>query len=135
MAGLTQYPELFAAGIEEDGPINLYHDALRNKAAGYELAECGIPVDEKMLKELSPYYKVDRIKAPFMIQQGERDFAIADARDLVRQLKGGQQVPFEYLEFADEGHVLYKLQNKINAGVAKVEFLVKYLKPNSLRAQ
>jgi dipeptidyl aminopeptidase/acylaminoacyl peptidase len=129
MAALTEYPDLFAAGIDEDGPINLVSEVAKFKRMGYDLSEyAGAKVDENMLRGLSPSYKTDRIKAPFMIQQGEADLATDDAAEAVQKLKARGAI-VEYIVFAGEDHVLYKLENKMKSQVAKIDFMLRYLEP------
>ena len=130
MAALTDYPDLFAAGIDEDGPINLVSEVAKFQKLGYDLSEyAGTKVDEDMLKSLSPSYRTERIKAPFMIQQGETDLATNDAAEAVQKLKARGAV-VEYLVFAGEDHVLYQLENKIKSQVAEIQFMLRYLNPS-----
>ncbi len=129
MSALTDYPEMFAAGIEDNGPINLLSYVRIHKSKGFDCSEFSGPVvDEQMLKDLSPAFKLDKIKAPFLIVQGATDTCTPAANDVAKTLKQIRS-DFEYIVFADEGHNMDKTKDKIAFTVAKVEFFVKHLKP------
>jgi dipeptidyl aminopeptidase/acylaminoacyl peptidase len=128
MAGLTAYPELFACGEDEAGPIDLLATAERWAAKGSSNLEYGDLKDRRMLVDISPAYKADRIKVPFMIQQGEKDDSTPDADKVVQKLKQ-LGAPVEYIVYPDEGHNLYKIENRIKQDVRRVEFFVKHLHP------
>jgi dipeptidyl aminopeptidase/acylaminoacyl peptidase len=129
MSALTDYPELFAAGIEDSGPIDLIAYVRLLKSKGFDCTEFSGPVvDEKMLASLSPAFKSDHIKAPFLMIQGANDASTPEADEVAKKLKQRAAV-FEYVVFADEGHNMDKTKDKIKYTTAKVEFLLKYLKP------
>jgi dienelactone hydrolase len=129
MSALTDYPDLFAAGVEDNGTIDLLADVRRLKSLGYDCKEFSGPVvDEKMLRDISPAYKSERIKAPFLIQQGADDMCTPDAEEVAKKLKArGARV--EYMVYTGEGHNLDKVQDHIDFITHEVEFFVKYLRP------
>jgi dipeptidyl aminopeptidase/acylaminoacyl peptidase len=131
LCGLTEYPDLFVAGMDSCGPINFLSNLQHDKDHGFTNLEYGdLTKDADMLKSLSPFYKIDRIKAPLLIQQGEKDDATPDANQIVEQLKQrGNDV--EYICFPEEGHNFYKIQNRIKSETATAEFFVKHLKPTA----
>lgn len=129
MSALTDYPELFAAGIEDAGPIDLLAEVRLLKSKGFDCAEFSGPVmDEKMLLNLSPAFKLERIKAPFLIIQGANDVATPQADAVAQKLKQRGAV-FQYMVFADEGHNMDKTKDQIKYTTTKVDFFVRYLKP------
>lgn len=132
LAGLTLYPEQWAAGVDIVGIANFrtfleqtapYRRALRE-------AEYGSLVhDGKFLDQISPIHKVDQIKAPLMIIHGTRDprVPIGEAKQMYEALKS-RGLPVELITFEDEGHGLAKLKNRLVAYPKMVDFLDKYLK-------
>lgn len=131
MAGVTEFPELFAAGVDLFGIVNFatFFQHTEPWMAAISTVEYGDPVkDADMLKSLSPIYKLDRIKAAIMVQHGANDtnVPVVEAEQIVSYLKerGG---PVEYVLFPDEGHGFRKMQNRIKSTVAMVEFFAKYL--------
>lgn len=137
LAAVTFYPELWAAGVDLVG-ISNFLTFLRNTGAWrqkHRMAEYGDPEkDADFLKEISPFYHVDKIKAPLMIIQGANDPRVpkSESDQIVESIKSRGGI-VEYLVFEDEGHGLAKLKNRIKAYKAIVEFLDKYVK-NKVKA-
>ncbi len=132
LAAVTFYPDLWAAGVDLVG-ISNFLTFLKNTGAWrqrHRMAEYGDPEkDADFLKEISPFYHVDRIKAPLIIIQGANDPRVpkSESDQIVESIKARGGV-VEYLVFDDEGHGLAKLKNRIKAYKAIVEFLDKYVK-------
>jgi len=132
LAAVTFYPDLWAAGVDLVG-ISNFLTFLRNTGAWrqkHRMAEYGDPEkDAEFLKEISPFYHVDKIKAPLMIIQGANDPRVpkSESDQIVESIKSRGGI-VEYLVFDDEGHGLSKLKNRIKAYKAIVEFLDKYVK-------
>ncbi|CUS99664.1 prolyl oligopeptidase family serine peptidase [Candidatus Kryptobacter tengchongensis] len=132
LAAVTFYPELWAAGVDLVG-ISNFLTFLKNTGAWrqrHRMAEYGDPEkDAEFLKEISPFYHVDRIKAPLMIIQGANDPRVpkSESDQIVESLKARGAI-VEYLVFDDEGHGISKLKNRIKAYKAIVEFLDKNVK-------
>jgi dipeptidyl aminopeptidase/acylaminoacyl peptidase len=132
MAGVTEFPDSFAAGVDLFGIVNFatFFQHTEPWMAAISTIEYGDPVkDADMLKSLSPIYKLDRIKAAIMVQHGANDtnVPVIEAEQIVNNLKT-RGVPVEYILFPDEGHGFRKTQNRIKSTVAMVEFFAKYLK-------
>src|SRR5207237_2212019 len=71
MAGLTEYPDMFAAGVDLFGIVNFitFFEHTEPWMAAISTTEYGDPKTQKeMLDRLSPFYKLDRIKAATMEQ-------------------------------------------------------------------
>ncbi|PYU64719.1 MAG: hypothetical protein DMG49_25875 [Acidobacteria bacterium] len=133
MAGVTEFPDLFAAGVDLYGVVNFatFFQHTEPWMAAISTVEYGDPVkDADVLKSLSPIYKLDRIKAAIMVQHGANDtnVPVIEAEQIVNNLKE-RGVPVEFILFSDEGHGFRKTQNRIKSTVAMVEFFSKYLKP------
>ena len=131
MAGLTQYPDLFAAGVNSFGVVNFITFFKHSEAyiAAISKTEYGDPDKEAaMLEKLSPFFKIDRVKAPTLVLHGANDtnVPVVEATQVVESLtKRG--IPVEYVLFPDEGHGWRKTPNKVRAAVATVTFFEKYL--------
>ncbi|HEX7186175.1 MAG TPA: S9 family peptidase [Thermoanaerobaculia bacterium] len=135
MAGLTEYPDLFAAGANLFGIINFETFFSHTEAwmAAISTIEYGDPSTQKdMLRQLSPIHKVDRIRAPTLVLHGANDtnVPVVEAEQTVESLKK-RNVPVDLVLFPDEGHGFRKTPNRVRSTVAVVEWFERYLKkPN-----
>lgn len=131
MAGLTEYPDLFAAGVDLFGIVNFitFFQHTQPWMAAISKVEYGDPDTQKeMLDKLSPIYKLDRIKAATMVQHGANDtnVPVIEAEQIVKTLKD-RGVPVEYILFPDEGHGWRKVPNRIKSTVEMVRFFKEHL--------
>jgi dipeptidyl aminopeptidase/acylaminoacyl peptidase len=131
MAGLTEYPDMFAAGVDLFGIVNFvtFFQHTQPWMAAISTIEYGDPATQKeMLDRLSPIYKLDRIKAATMVQHGANDtnVPVIEAEQIVNTLKG-RGVPVEYILFPDEGHGWRKTPNRIRSTVEMVRFFQEHL--------
>jgi dipeptidyl aminopeptidase/acylaminoacyl peptidase len=132
MAGLTEYPDLFAAGVDLFGIVNFmtFFEHTQPWMAAISTIEYGDPKTQKeMLDRLSPIYKLDRIKAATMVQHGANDtnVPVIEAEQIANTLKQ-RGVPVEYILFPDEGHGWRKTPNRIRSIVEEVSFFDEHLK-------
>jgi len=132
MAGLTEYPELFAAGANLFGIVNFdtFFKNTQPWMAAISKSEYGNPETEaEMLRRLSPIYRIDRIKSPTIVLHGANDtnVPVIEAEQVVENLKK-RNVPVEYVLFPDEGHGWRKMPNRIRSTVAIVRFFEIHLK-------
>jgi dipeptidyl aminopeptidase/acylaminoacyl peptidase len=132
MAGLTEYPDLFAAGVDLFGIVNFmtFFEHTQPWMAAISTIEYGDPKTQKeMLDRLSPIYKLDRIKAATMVQHGANDtnVPVIEAEQIVNTLKQ-RGVPVEYILFPDEGHGWRKTPNRIRSIAEEVSFFDAHLK-------
>jgi dipeptidyl aminopeptidase/acylaminoacyl peptidase len=131
MAGLTEYPDSFAAGVDLFGIVNFmtFFQHTQPWMAAISTIEYGDPATQKeMLDRLSPIYKLDRIKAATMVQHGANDtnVPVIEAEQIVKTLKD-RGVPVEYILFPDEGHGWRKVPNRIKSTVEMVRFFSEHL--------
>jgi dipeptidyl aminopeptidase/acylaminoacyl peptidase len=131
MAGLTEYPDMFAAGVDLFGIVNFmtFFEHTQPWMAAISTIEYGDPATQKeMLDRLSPIYKLDRIKAATMVQHGANDtnVPVIEAEQIVKTLKD-RGVPVEYILFPDEGHGWRKTPNRIRSTVEMVRFFQEHL--------
>jgi dipeptidyl aminopeptidase/acylaminoacyl peptidase len=132
MAGLTEYPDMFAAGANLFGVVN-FETFFKNTQpwmAAISKIEYGDPDKEaEMLRQLSPLTRIDRVKAPTIVLHGANDtnVPVIEAEQVVESLKK-RNVPVEYVLFPDEGHGWRKTPNRIRSTVAIVKFFERHLK-------
>ncbi len=131
MAGLVDYPDMFAAGADLFGVVNFKTFFKHTEAwmAAISKVEYGDPATEgDMLDRLSPLTRIDRVKAPTLVLHGANDtnVPVIEAEQVVDSLKK-RGIPVEYVLFPDEGHGFQKLPNRIKANVTLVKWFVKWL--------
>jgi dipeptidyl aminopeptidase/acylaminoacyl peptidase len=135
LAALTEYPELWTAGVDIVGVANLvtfldntgsYRRALREVEYG------SLSRDRDFLESISPIHKAENIEAPLMVIHGKNDprVPIGEAEQIVEKVrKNGGTV--EYLLYEDEGHGLAKLKNRLDAYPKIATFLDEHLDQRS----
>lgn len=133
-AGLTEYPDLFAAGADLYGVVNFetFFKHTQPWMAAISKIEYGDPdTQAEMLRRLSPIHRIDQIKAPTIVLHGANDtnVPVIEAEQVVENLKK-RGVPVEYVLFPDEGHGWRKMPNRIRSTVEIVRWFDKYLKGN-----
>ena len=132
MAGVTEYPDMFAAGANLFGVVN-FETFFKNTEpwmAAISTVEYGDPATQaEMLKQLSPIHKASIIKTPLLVQHGANDtnVPVVEAEQVVDALKKNN-IPVHYTLFPDEGHGWAKTKNRITSTVEIVEWFTKYLK-------
>ena len=132
MAGLTEYPDLFAAGADLFGVVN-FETFFKNTEpwmAAISTVEYGNPETEvELLRRLSPIHKVDKVTAPTIVLHGANDtnVPVVEAEQVVDSLKK-RNIAVEYVLFPDEGHGWRKTPNRIKSAVAVTKWFEKYLK-------
>ena len=131
LAALTEYPDLWTAGVDIVGIANLvtflentgsYRRALREPEYG------SLERDLTFLESISPIHKAEEITAPLMVIHGKNDprVPVGEAEQIVQKVRenGGA---VEYLLYEDEGHGLAKLKNRLDAYPKIATFLERYL--------
>jgi dipeptidyl aminopeptidase/acylaminoacyl peptidase len=126
MAGVTEYPEMFAAGADLFGVINFdtFFKNTQPWMAAISTVEYGDPATQpQMLYDLSPIHKVDRVKTPLIVLHGANDtnVPVVEAEQVVNSLKQ-RGIPVEYILFPDEGHGWRKTPNRIRSTISIVKF-------------
>ena len=128
-----RHPELWSAACDMFGPYDLltFMERIPETWKPYFAVAVGDPErDRDFLVERSPRTYADRIACPLLVIQGANDPRVVEAEsaDLVEQLRAaGKEV--EYLVFADEGHDVLKLGNRVRCYTAITEFFAARLRP------
>ncbi len=134
-SALAFRPEAFKVGVNIFGVTNWirtlesippYWEAQRK--ALYE--EIGDPVkDRDFLIATSPLFHAKEIRKPMIVIQGANDPRVikAESDDIVAAVKKNN-VPVDYVVFADEGHGFSKKKNTLEAYERILAFLEKHLK-------
>ena len=131
LAAITRYPELWAAAVDIVGIAN-FVTFLENTGAyrrAIREAEYGsLARDRALLTELSPIHQADQIRAPLFVIHGRNDprVPLEEAEQIVAALRR-RSVPVELAVYADEGHGLVKLKNKLDAFPRVAAFLDEHL--------
>jgi dipeptidyl aminopeptidase/acylaminoacyl peptidase len=131
MAGLTEYPDLFAAGANLFGVVNFitFFEQTEPWMAAISTVEYGDPVTEAdMLRELSPIFRIDQVQAPTIVLHGANDTNVpmVEAEQVVENLEA-RGVPVRYILFPDEGHGWQKTENRVTSTVEIVRWFDRYL--------
>lgn len=131
LSGITEYPSLFSAAIDTVG-ISNFETFLENTAdyrRSHRESEYGSLADHRdVLRRVSPIHKVKDIVTPLMVVHGANDprVPVGEAEQIVASLKD-RNIEVEFLCYADEGHGLAKLKNKLDCYPKAAAFLKKYL--------
>jgi dipeptidyl aminopeptidase/acylaminoacyl peptidase len=133
LAMLVHYPELFRAGVDFYGPVDLSTFLARTAVYRRQqrIVEYGDPVrDSAFMTAISPARHADKIKRPLLVIQGGQDPVVppAESEDIVRLVKEHGGIA-EYLLLPDEGHGLGKEENYVKAYERMLEFLRRYMPP------
>lgn len=127
MAALASYPDLWAAGVCLRGFANFgsYLESTSPYRRTLREAEYGrLADDAELLRSISPFHRLDRIRAPLMVVHGANDprVHVSEAEQTVEALRA-RGAPVEYLRFENEGHGLARLENRLLAYSSIADFL------------
>jgi dipeptidyl aminopeptidase/acylaminoacyl peptidase len=131
MAGLVEYPEIFAAGANLYGIVNFdtFFRDTEPWMAAISKQEYGDPDTEAdLLRRLSPIHRIDKVRAPTLVVHGANDtnVPVVEAEQVVENLRR-RDIPVEYVLFPDEGHGFRKLTNRVRSTVSIVSWFARYL--------
>lgn len=131
LAGITHHPELWAAAVDVVGIADLetFLEHTHPTRRSLREAEYGsLAHDRDFFREISPIHHVDRIRAPLLVIHGQNDPRVphGEAEQIVGALRVRDR-PVEFLSFADEGHGLARLENRLAAFPAIAAFLERHL--------
>ncbi|MBV7256473.1 S9 family peptidase [Pacificimonas sp. WHA3] len=131
MAGVTEFPDMFAAGVNLFGIVNFesFFRETEPWMAAISTTEYGDPATEAdMLRALSPIHKLDRITTPLLVQHGANDtnVPVVEAEQIVASLQA-RGVDVKYTLFPDEGHGWRKEENRVRSTTEIVSFFAEHL--------
>jgi dipeptidyl aminopeptidase/acylaminoacyl peptidase len=129
----ARHPELWAAAVDMFGPYDLltFSERIPEAWKPYFALSIGDPVKERpFLIERSPRTYMDQISCQLMVIQGKNDPRVIEREslDVVDQLRSKSK-NVEYLMFENEGHDVFKFENRVTAYNAITNFFKKHLKP------
>jgi dipeptidyl aminopeptidase/acylaminoacyl peptidase len=122
LAGLAFTPDTFACGVSLVGPSNLTSllNAIPPYWAAYRqelytrIGDPRTPEGRQALRERSPLFAVDAMRAPLLVGQGARDVRVPRGEsDQIVAALAARRVPVTYLLFPNEGHGLAQPQNRL----------------------
>nr|WP_233739834.1 S9 family peptidase [Halovenus carboxidivorans] len=127
LAALTEYPQLWAAGVDVVGIANFVTFLENTGSWRRELREAeygSLEDDREFLESISPTNNIEAIEAPLFVLHGANDprVPVGEAEQIVERARE-QGVPVRKLIFEDEGHGISKLDNRIEAYTEVVDFL------------
>ncbi len=131
LAGLAFQPERWAAGVECVGIAN-FVTFLENTAPwrrSRREPEYGtLERDRDFLVEASPITHVDAIRAPLFVQHGANDPRVPLVEtEQIHAVLTAKGIRCDLLVHADEGHLIGKLENRIETFERAVRFLQEVL--------
>jgi dipeptidyl aminopeptidase/acylaminoacyl peptidase len=130
MAGITEFPERFAAAVCVCGIVNFrtFFQKTEPWMAAVSKSEYGDPDDGDLLDRLSPIHRMDRVRTPTLVLHGANDTncPVVEAEQMVDEI-GRRGVPVELVLFPDEGHGFLKTANRVRAAVETVRWFERHL--------
>ncbi|MCX7987476.1 MAG: S9 family peptidase, partial [Bacteroidales bacterium] len=134
LAGLCFTPDLYCCGIDYVGVSNIF--TLLQTIPPYwrpvlemMYEKIGHPEkDKELLREISPVFHADKIKAPLLIAQGANDPRVNknDSDQMVEAMKK-RGIEVEYIVKDNEGHGFQNEENRFEFYRAMEKFLEKHM--------
>jgi len=132
LSTMVEYPNTFQIGIDIVGISNFvtflentadWRRRLREVEYGF------LERDREFLESISPSNKIENVKPPILIIQGDNDerVPLSESIQMYEKLKE-QNIPTQLLRFEDEGHGVIKRKNVIKQYKIIFEFLKTHLK-------
>ncbi|MDI1251495.1 MAG: S9 family peptidase [Lacunisphaera sp.] len=137
MAGLVYTPELYCAGINYVGVVdinNLIPKAMPADLMHWRHTRLGNPgdsADRKRVHDTSPVHFAERVRVPLLMAYGKNDprVTIDQAYDIERALKRSN-VPYELIIEKDEGHG-FRMEEKRIAFYKRIDAFLKQHVPTA----
>ncbi len=138
LVGVTFTPDRFACGVDIVGPSNLktlmesFPAYWRPSLEGNFYKHIGDPAkasDVPRMMAQSPISRVDAIKVPLLIGQGQNDPRVVKAEsDQIVEAMRAKKLPVTYVNFTDEGHGFQRPENRLAFFSITEGFLAQCLK-------
>lgn len=134
LLALEMKSDLFACGVDGVGPAELatlfrsFPSYWSNILTRWRRRGGDFDHNEKLNREVSPLYHVEKIRAPLLIGQGKNDprVTIANANAMVQALRASKR-EVVYVVYPDEGHGFARPENNRDFYGRVEEFLAKHL--------
>ena len=136
LTGLTQNPEVFAAGVNVVG-VSDWVTAMKTFPGYWKnwmgrwhkyLGRLENPADVEDMKSRSPINFIDRITKPLLVVHGANDVRVVQEHsDRIVEAVQQKRLDVKYIVFDDEGHGITKWKNRIILAQAIEEFLAKHI--------
>jgi len=133
MVAVTKAPDRWAAGVPIVPFVNWFTE-IENEdplLREYDMATMGDPMkDKERLKDRSPIYFVEQIKAPLLLLAGGHDPRCprTEAEQVASAIQKRKGI-VELKVYENEGHGFSKLENQIDSLTRIADFLKKYVPP------
>lgn len=134
LVGMTFTPDEFCCGVSHVGPSNLItflHSLPPHFKAMQSLINGlfgDLKKEQNLLKERSPFFRIDKIRKPLLIAQGANDPIVpkSESDQFVKGMRE-KKIPVDYLLFPNEGHKILHYSNRIKYFAAFESFLSEHL--------
>ena len=123
LVGLTFTPDIFACGVDIVGPSNLvtllesfpeYWTPFLKGTFYLDLGEPSNPEDREFMLSRSPISRVEKIRAPLLVGQGQNDPRVTRIEsDQIVESMAEKELPVTYVNFPDEGHGFARPENRL----------------------
>ena len=129
MMAVSKYPDLWAAGINIMGPVNLetlYHQSASWMKPILQEKYGFLPPEEdpEYYRDRSSINFVDDVKCPLLLLYGENDPRVpVNEMDQLREKLTNGGKTFEYELFGDEGHSMSRLETRIQVFQRMLRFI------------
>jgi dipeptidyl aminopeptidase/acylaminoacyl peptidase len=137
LVGVTFTPDRFRCGVDMVGPSNIrtllasfpeYWRPFLEATFHRQVGDPARPEDVTRMMAQSPISRVDAIRVPLLIGQGQNDPRVvkAESDQIVAAMKA-KALPVTYLVYPDEGHGFHRPENKLSFFAVAEGFLSKCL--------
>ncbi|PSN94330.1 hypothetical protein B9Q09_04305 [Candidatus Marsarchaeota G2 archaeon ECH_B_SAG-C16] len=124
MMCVTKFPDEWCSAVAIVPFVNWFTEKQHEREVLKQYDELKMGSDEQLLRDRSPIYNVDKIRAPLLLLAGENDprCPAEETIQVVEKLRG-LSVKAEYKVYSGEGHGFAKKENWVDSIKRTVEFL------------
>ncbi len=127
MMAITKFPDLWCSAVAVVPFVNWFTEKKLEREILQQYDEIKVGSDENLLRDRSPIFFVDRIKAPLLLLAGENDprCPAEETLQVVEELKKLDR-EVKYKIYKDEGHGFAKIENYVDSIKEAVEFITSH---------
>ncbi len=124
MMCVTRYPDQWCSAVATVPFVNWFTEKKEEREVLRQYDEVKMGSDEQLLRDRSPIFSVDRIRAPLLLLAGENDprCPAEETLQVVEKMKA-LNLNVEYRIYGGEGHGFSKKENWVDSVKRTVEFL------------